>query len=1390
MAETAITEVAVPVAKWTMKKLWQELGYMFCYKSNIGDLNEQVQQLRHKKDGIELEEKSAREASKIIDGQVIDWLVKADEQIKEKETTFSEETVAARAACCSGWLPNLKGRFSLGRNAKKMTENVKDLLGSEPRTIAHPAPHAKVEFRPTEDSTQLGTNFHEGASSSGTSNHEHPPASERKNIDFDSRRSTIEDVIEAFRGNQFNPIIICGLGGMGKTTLMGQVHHRAKEEGLFDEYTKATVKESLDKDAEVIRIQGELAEYLGKKVLEDEKERGPRASKLRQRLSQGSEKILVMLDNVWTTTPDMLWDIGIPPSCQLLVTSRQQDVFKDMDRRKNFPIHGLLDTDAWRLFKERAGNCIESDSEAHVVADMILRKCGGLPIAISTVGTALKGESIGIWNDALVQLENASPDNIDGVIDHVYGPITFSYERLQGEEAKSCFLLCCMFGGSSDIRIEDLVIYGLGLELFNFKGTDSMVKGRNRVKSLVQKLKSRFLLLDVDDNPERVRMHDVVRDVALHIASEEFVQKKNDGVEKRIVVRDTAATRKLMDWPEDSDSEHSTYCSSLDISGFCQLLLLRQITRFQMEPPPTIFKRTEDLKVLTISGHQSYHRRYEGPTLLVDSVLSSLTDLKNIQTLRLQYCRGEDVSVIGELSTLMILSLRECRGLEELPVTFKNLSRLRLLDLSGCRELKIISPGVIKSLFRLEELYVWDSFQDWVVEKLASPETAKWISQLEAEGRDPRYNQSADTWKRLNRSAVEQPADVGKLFRQEIGRMCTQEEHWANSMGWNTGILAQLTTWANSMDWNTGILEELLSLSRLTTLEAVLPPVNILLTSRLFKNLERFKISIGWEDRARDSETYGLDDNYLRVGNLDPSAIVDSGITPILKKTSIIEFQRTNSTKPQLMNVLGTVCFAKIESLALKSCNDVEYLIDTTTTPNSSSSSSSAIFPVLNALDIHRANRLKEIFHGELPTGSLKELRSLRFRHLRALAYIWKTNRKSELGVMKNILGHVQVLDVGYCSSLEGIIFFESDDEEVINFQSLTELSLLELPCFIGISRKISKGPERLIKQPLFDTKVHFPVLTKLYIKLMNCKEIWNNQLSAESFCELRTLRLEQCHQLLHLVPTHMQNRLQKLEYIAARNCSSLKEIFEFRRLIVDDELMDCKEIWNNQLSAESFCELRTLWVEQCHQLLHLVPTHMQNRLQKLEYIVAKNCSSLKEIFEFRRLIVDDEGDATIISESGDQGAQINKMTSFKQSPQAFQNLGGIYIRCCHRLRTLLSPSVARGLVKLQRLTIGECSSIKEVVVVAAAEGEETEDDNMFPQLHTLVLENLPSLGSFSEGKYNFKWPQVKDIKIINCYSMKKFCLGSLSTPKEVEIKVEGAGESVLQQLNDSRQEM
>ncbi|KAG8362608.1 hypothetical protein BUALT_BualtUnG0059100 [Buddleja alternifolia] len=61
-----------------------------------------------------------------------------------------------------------------------------------------------------------------------------------------------------------------------------------------------------------------------------------------------------------------------------------------------------------------------------------------------------------------------------------------------------------------------LAWYFLGLRIF--KSTKNLEATRKRVVSLVKQLKNRFLLLD-GDKDHHVKMHDVVRDVAIFIAS-------------------------------------------------------------------------------------------------------------------------------------------------------------------------------------------------------------------------------------------------------------------------------------------------------------------------------------------------------------------------------------------------------------------------------------------------------------------------------------------------------------------------------------------------------------------------------------------------------------------------------------------------------------------------------------------------------------------------------------------------------------------------------------------------------------------------------------------------------------------------------------------------------
>ncbi|KAL6146780.1 hypothetical protein ACLB2K_057457 [Fragaria x ananassa] len=1075
-------------------------------------------------------------------------------------------------------------------------------------------------------------------------------------VEFESRISIIRDVMDALTDDESNPIVIWGMGGIGKTTLVMEIGAKAGEVDLFDEIAIAEFTQEPD----LFKIQGQIAKALGLQLTGED----DRAAKLRERLSQGNKNVLLILDNVWTQLD--LWELGIPISrdqkcCKLLVTSRNKDIFKEMKTRKHFPIGGLPNHDAWSLFKKVAGGSIESDLKLRPIAEQVLAECGGLPVAISTVGRALQGESISSWRNALTELGDACPENVPGVIEHVYGKIKFSYECLPSEQAKSCFLLCCLFPESVDFPIEALVNIAIGLGLL--KRIDSISQGRVRVETLVGILKSRSLLLDGDEE-ECVRMHDVVRDVAVYIASEEFAQKKNDESEKRIVFRHGPEVNKN-NFVDESGSEESAYCRSLTACTSSTELLLIIGVKDWLKLRATIFDGMEDLKVL----------------LFLRSILPSLPLLKNIQTLGLAECHlNFNVDVIGELRALMILDLSES-NIKQLPGTFKNLSNLRVLNLSECLKLKVISPGVISSLSRLEELYMVNSFQDWAVEKLGSAESTNWVSQLEDGDAEP---EQVDMWKRLNRLAVEKPASTetttDRVSQLEDDESSKQEEvnklfrDFVDDVYMAEGNYDQVTRWANSMDWRVGLLSELLSLSRLTTLEVVLPPIEIVRTSKLFHNLDRFKISIGWQwyDDLDD-----LDNMDLSVEDLD---LAGTGISLLLKKTKSLKLKMKSLTDP--LNVWDVNCCATLKSLSLEDCDSLEYLIDTTLEKHTPQS----VFPVLGYLGIYRAKRLKEIFHGDLPPGSLQKLERLWLNHLPELTTIWTIESQSRW--MGDQLAVLESITIENCQSVEAIFGLEGSEHHVkeINFLSLTRLKLEGLPCFTGISKSRLNRHQEVSslyrdsltdEQSLFsDPKVIFPVLKNLSIeRLGELKKIWNGQLSPTSFSKLESLTVKHCDKLLYLVPTQMQNRLQTLKYIQVEECSSLEGIFEVSGLTVNER------------------------------------TASVSRSDKLPSNISQP----------------------------DQGMQINDIMGCKQSCQGFQNLTRLYIASCGSLRYLLSPSIARGLVKLQTLNIQNCQKME--AIVAADEGEETENESMLPRLDFLDLFNLPNLGSFSQGRYTFDWP-------------------------------------------------
>ncbi|XP_028091515.1 disease resistance protein At4g27190-like [Camellia sinensis] len=301
----------------------------------------------------------------IIEPSVEQWLTTVDEVSKETERFLRDED--------KGWCPNLKSRYSSSKEAKKKIEDVVELceglgdFSSAPMGIA---------------STFISARGFKG---------------------FESRRLIMNDVMEALKDDRFHMITICGMGGVGKTTMVKEVAKRAKEEKLFDEVVMAVVSQSPNER----KIQGEIGDNLGLKF-EEETERG-RANRLCERLRR-TNRILVILDDVWRRLE--LNDVGIPfgdghRGCKILLTSRFDNVCNDMNAQTKFTIEVLTEEEAWNLFQEMAGisnNTSHTSTDLYITQKKVADECGCLPIAIVTVARALKGKDEQSWNSALLQL--------------------------------------------------------------------------------------------------------------------------------------------------------------------------------------------------------------------------------------------------------------------------------------------------------------------------------------------------------------------------------------------------------------------------------------------------------------------------------------------------------------------------------------------------------------------------------------------------------------------------------------------------------------------------------------------------------------------------------------------------------------------------------------------------------------------------------------------------------------------------------------------------------------------------------------------------------------------------------------------------------------------------
>ena len=653
------TSILFEIGKYTVKPIKRQVRYLFHLNIIFNDLRKAKEELVLIQAMVQERVERARMNTEVTEKNVQEWLTNVNQVVADMHTL--ENKIEENKKSCNDQFPNWIGKYKLSKEATQMAMTMRKLhLEGNFTQVAHRSPTPGIEIF-------LSTDFEM----------------------FESRKLAFQQIMEALCDNNSYRIGVYGMGGVGKTTLVKEVFKKAKESNLFNDIVMATM--SLTPD--IGRIQGEIADQLNLKL--DEESSSARANRICLRI-KNVEKILIILDDVWK---DVEWEvIGIPyrddhKGCKILLTTRSDHVCNLMDCGRKIPLNFLSEKESLGLIKKFA--CIVDDyPPLNDVVLKVVKECKGLPIAIVTVGKALARKPLNEWKVALKQLKESRLMDIEGVDEekNVYVCLKWSYNRLK-RKTRFCFLLCSLFPEDYDISIEELTRYVMGLDEF---GTiNCLEEVRNEVRVTINKLIDSCLLLE-SNRETHVKMHDMVRDVALWIASggdNEFKLRVCTRLEKNENFDSMTAISLMTSNTEKPTSKLS--CPRLKI------LLLGQNELGLSEVSETLFAEMNVLKVLSLRL----------------KVLSpeSFDSFTNLRSLYLSRCIFTNIYSLGKLKRLEILSLYHCR-MDALPNELGELQNLRLLDLMRCKcDQQIpIPPGLLQRLSLLEQLYiVKDNFKDW-----------------------------------------------------------------------------------------------------------------------------------------------------------------------------------------------------------------------------------------------------------------------------------------------------------------------------------------------------------------------------------------------------------------------------------------------------------------------------------------------------------------------------------------------------------------------------------------------------------------------------------------------------------------------------------------------------
>ncbi|KAL6851956.1 hypothetical protein ACP4OV_020141 [Aristida adscensionis] len=250
-------------------------------------------------------------------------------------------------------------------------------------------------------------------------------------------------------------VSIVGFGGLGKTTLALQVHNLVKNK--FD----CTAFVSVSRTPDMQRIMKDVLSGVGYSSMHMPEDQQKLIDVLRDYLAD--KRYLIIIDDLWSITA---WDIikcafvQNKNGSRVVTTTRTHDVAIACCSHCLGRVHEMQPLnmiDSRRLFFKRLfqseGCCPE---QFKAIAEDMLRRCKGVPLAIISVASLLASQGMHVEKWEKIRNSLSSELETNRTLEWMRHVLSLSYNDLPND-LKTCLLYLAMYPEDYDIKKDELV---------------------------------------------------------------------------------------------------------------------------------------------------------------------------------------------------------------------------------------------------------------------------------------------------------------------------------------------------------------------------------------------------------------------------------------------------------------------------------------------------------------------------------------------------------------------------------------------------------------------------------------------------------------------------------------------------------------------------------------------------------------------------------------------------------------------------------------------------------------------------------------------------------------------------------------------------------------------